>query len=306
MSRTPGSKTPPARRDGAVLATGGSGPSASDLNNEVMLWDISDPLTPKRLGDPLVQHHAPVIGLSFSADGRTLWSANKNVSLIRWNVSDPTRPRHTATAMPDRLDTRSSIAFRPDHRAIASGGTGGVVIRDISSPNNVKLLDRPMSDHTALKILFSNNGNTLITGGDDVLIWDVSTPSQPRRYGSMLGAGKNITALALSADDKTLVVGDFLTGVTLWNVEDPAHPYELGASLSLSDPGVTAVAISPNGRMIATASGTGGVRLWDVSRLQHLHDHLEEEACARAQRGLTEDEWIRHVGSHFPHRQTCT
>lgn len=295
------------RPDGSVLATGSDDIAAADRtdgDNEVMLWDVSDPVTPKRLGEPLLGHHEEVVGLSFSADGKTLWSANKNVSLIRWDVSDPARPRQTAKALTDRWDFQSQVVFRPDHRAIASGGMGGVVIRDISSPDNVRLLDQPM-DHGAADMVFSPDGKTLITGGNDVLLWDVSTAWQPRRYGSALGAGLNITTMALSGDGKTLVVGDFLTGVTLWNVEDPRHPYEIAPSQGMAEPGVTALAISHDGRRIATDSGNGKVVLWDMSRLAYLRDHLVDEACARARRGLSEEEWARHVGSAFSHRPTC-
>lgn len=296
------------RPDGFVLATGSGGTTPANQNNddnEVTLWDVSDPVTPKRLGGPLLGHRDQVVGLSFSADGKTLWSANKNVSLIRWDVSDPAKPRQTAKALTDRIDFRSTVVFRPDHRAIASRGNGGVVIRDISSPDDIRLLDQPMSDHAVADMVFSPDGKTLITGGKEVLLWDVSTAWRPRRYGSALGAGLNIASIALSGDGKTLVVGDFLTGVTLWNVEDPRHPYELSPALGMSEPAVSAVATSHDGRLIATGSSIGEVVLWDASRLRYLRDNLVDEACARARRGLSEDEWTRHVGTAFAHRRTC-
>ncbi|MCP2242599.1 nSTAND1 domain-containing NTPase [Lentzea aerocolonigenes] len=292
------------RPDGFVLAASGGSPDAFGPKvGKVTLWDMSDSVVPKRLGTPLAEGQEQVVGLSFSADGKTLWSADRNVSLTRWDVSDTARPRKTGHALTDRSDHQSMVAFRPDQRAIASHGRGGVVIRDISSPDNVRLLEHPMNDHFAQVMIFSPDGRTLFTGGDDVLIWDVSSAWQPRRYGSQLGAGLDVVSMALSGDGKTLVVADAQDGVTLWNVEDPAHPYRIGTPLTTDKP--TAVALSRNGRMLATGSKSGEVVLWDLSRLHHLREHLTDEACARARRELNEEEWTRHVGPNFDRRQIC-
>ena len=51
--------------DGRILATG------SDANT-VLLWDVTDPGAPRRLGQPLKGPGDPVRGLALSPDGHTL------------------------------------------------------------------------------------------------------------------------------------------------------------------------------------------------------------------------------------------
>jgi WD40 repeat protein len=308
---------------GALLATGnGSGTTepdaATDANQEgavsedrpssVLLWDIHDPTNPHRVAGPLDGSRSSVAALHFSADGRTLWSADHRVSLFRWNVTNSAHPVRTAESMTDRTDYQPSITFRPDNRAIASGtgksGAISVVVRDITDPNNVHLLQTPMTDHRAHTMLFGPDGTLLATGGADVLLWDLTTAWQPRRYGSPLGAGNTVRALALSTDGHTLVVGDADGVITLWDVTDRPLPFRIGTPLTRHQHAITALAISPNGRLLASGDESGIVTLWDLSRLQTIRDHTVDEACARAD-GFTTDEWTRHVAPTIPYRQTC-
>jgi WD40 repeat protein len=289
------------RPDGAVLAAGSGG---KGTNFEVTLWNVTDPVTPRREGVPLLGHDDPVVGLSFSADGETLWSVNRNVSLIRWNVTVPAQARQTAHALPERSDYQDIVAFRSDQRAIASSGPEGVIVRDISDPDNVVLLDMTLRDHYARTMLFSPDGKTLFTGGDDVLVWDMSSAWQPRRYGTALGTGNGVRSLAISTDGETLAVGSEKE-VTLWNVEDPAHPFRLGPPLTVEKGPIDVVALNRDGHLLATGSNSGEVLLWDLSRVRHVRDHLTDEACARARRGLNEDEWIRQVGANLAFRKSC-
>jgi WD40 repeat protein len=51
--------------DGRLLATAG-------FDRLVLLWDVSDPARPRRLGEPLSGHGDRVTTVAFSPDGRTL------------------------------------------------------------------------------------------------------------------------------------------------------------------------------------------------------------------------------------------
>ena len=51
--------------DGHTLATG------SD-DGTVILWDLTDPTRPRRIGDPLTGHTDAVYSVAFAPDGHTL------------------------------------------------------------------------------------------------------------------------------------------------------------------------------------------------------------------------------------------
>lgn len=55
---------------------------------------------------------------------------------------------------------------------------------------------------------------------------------------------------------------------------------------------------TPDGRYLVTVRDTGA-RLWEISPSDMAH-----EACARAARNLTREEWQRFVGRE-PYRKTC-
>lgn len=224
------------RSDGAFLATGSSGEIFDDDKaEEVLLWDVRDPAYPRRVGPALLGLENDVVALQFSPDGGSLWTASSNLTLIRWNVADPDHPLMTAEALKERTDVQPMIAFRPDGAAIASArgffDEGEVAIRDITDPTNVRLLGQPIK-HRASAMLFGPDGTLLVTGGTDVLLWDVLRAWQPQQLGSPLGAGASVLSLALSADGNTLAVGGGDGTISVWDISDRRRPHRIGAPLT--------------------------------------------------------------------------
>jgi hypothetical protein len=60
---------------------------------------------------------------------------------------------------------------------------------------------------------------------------------------------------------------------------------------------VTAGAIGHNNRILASASSDHVISLWNVDRVA--------DACARAHRNLSLDEWTAFLGAEFPCCETC-
>jgi WD40 repeat protein len=54
----------------------------------VILWDVSDPTRPHRLGDPLTGHTDPVFEVAWSADGRSLATGSTDHTAILWDVAN--------------------------------------------------------------------------------------------------------------------------------------------------------------------------------------------------------------------------
>ena len=63
--------------DGNTLATAGR-------DRVVLLWDVSDPAQPRRLGDPLDGHSEAVSSIAFTPDGRTLATAGWDRQVLLW------------------------------------------------------------------------------------------------------------------------------------------------------------------------------------------------------------------------------
>lgn len=84
-----------------------------------------------------------------------------------------------------------------------------------------------------------------------------------------------IGASTFSPDGSTLVLGDSLGGVSLWDVETGLQRKALFAHVDV----VQSIAFSPDGRTMASGSRDGNVVLWDMERavsLRTLSGHVDE------------------------------
>jgi len=66
--------------DGHTLAT-------ASYDRTAILWDVTDPAAPRRLGGPLTGHTNGVSAVAFAPDGRTLATAGDDRTAILWDVT---------------------------------------------------------------------------------------------------------------------------------------------------------------------------------------------------------------------------
>ena len=89
-----------------------------------------------------------------------------------------------------------------------------------------------------------------------IQVWDTATE---QRVFTVEKHDRNIEALVLSPDSKTLASADNANSVQLWDVESGRLQYTLKAATSFQ-----VLAFSPDGSLLATGSSDGILRLWDI------------------------------------------
>jgi len=113
------------------------------------------------------------------------------------------------------------------------------------------------------KVALSASGNLLAatTGvNGDVLLYDLSQPTQPQRVATITQRG--VTALGFSPDETQLALGDVRGFVTLVDSSDPTR--SLG-SFRAHGSEIQALLYFPDDLILATASQDGTVRLWGLA-----------------------------------------
>jgi WD40 repeat protein/Flp pilus assembly protein TadD len=268
--------------DGALLAAGFD-------DTTVRLWQMA---TGRPVGEPM-RHQGPVTSVRFSADGKLLVAAAKNVAQF-WEVSTSQAfgqplphpgPVTAAALSPDGLtlatgsldgtariwDVSRSPAEPLRHqdfvRAVAFSPQGNL-LASVSDDETARLWDlatnkelRVLRGHTdgLTSVAFSLDGKRLATASvdDTARLWDVATGREER---VLRGHTETVRSVAFGRNGKLLVTGSDDGTARLW---DAINGQPIGKPCS--HPGhIESVAVSPDSRLVATASNSGTAQLWDV------------------------------------------
>jgi RNA polymerase sigma factor (sigma-70 family) len=241
----------------------------------IRLWSL---LTRKERQRWVIQG-SEVRQVAFSPDGKTL--AVIVSSMLRTDLA----PNFTVRLLdPDTgKETRqlgrcffrlSCLAFAPDGKTLAAGGSNKVVAL-WETATGKPLLDEGNHQHSVTSLAFAPGGRILYSASYDTTIraWDVATGKEIRR---LIGHEGLVRCIAVSPDGKLLVSG----GGTLSNTREKSlRLWDLATGTerdwAVKDRGlVSAVAFSADGKTAASAGPlldpltqrtTGRlIQLWDV------------------------------------------
>jgi WD40 repeat protein len=235
--------------DGRLLA------SSSRGDNALLLWDLT---TRQRFG--LVKGSNAVSGVAFSPDGKLLVTGGGDRFLSVFDVGS----RKLFKQLKGPQSFVQAVAFKPnDNETVASVDQGGnVLLFNVTSGGFFAF--PKVHGGQANALAFSKDGQTLVTGGGDgVVFWDV--PGH-RALTAALKSG-DVETIAFS-DQGLVASGSFDGGVRLW---DSVKREPVGPVLRSTSTGyVSSVAFGPDGRTLASSASDSRVALWNVAQPQRL------------------------------------
>jgi WD40 repeat protein len=256
-------------------------------------------------------HSAPISGLSFGPDGRTLISTGGD-QVITWDVGR----RAVAATRPMDEDRVPVRAVSPNGKTMAEAlFDGHLRLTELATGQSRELQAGPRVSALAFapdgKVLVAVEFGSVPPDGDPRPIrrWDVATGAPQPSFEP--GAARS-TRLCFSQDGRRLAASDFASGARVWEwpsgrllwqappragAINPAGPVALspdGRKLALAGQGpvhlfdaatgqaageleghagaTQSVAFAPDGRTLATGGTDGLVRIWDVETGAPIHN----------------------------------
>jgi WD40 repeat protein len=248
--------------------------AAAYADGTALLWDVSDPSHPRRLGSlPRPSAATALFSVAMSPFGPVVavggggQRADGVVEL--WSIANPSRPTQLATLRLGYGDTAYSVVFDPRQPTIAVGSADGSVYRwDVGDPADPSPLPTVPGPGGAVETLqFSPNAELLAAGSADGLVelWGSEASNRLRALAPPLtGPSEIVYSVAFAPDGDTLAVGDRDGTVWLWDIARPEAPHVLGEPLKDATSWVDSVAFSPDGTTLAVGSSDDNVKLWDL------------------------------------------
>ncbi|MFI0483485.1 hypothetical protein [Actinomadura sp. 9N215] len=151
------------------------------------LWDITDPGSPRQLGQGLTGHEDAVRSAAMSPSGNLLITGSGDGAAILWDVKDPGKARRLGDPLvPHSLNSAMHMAFAPTTDLMVTGGIeGDAYLWDLGNRILPRRLGTALDDNVdaVLHVAFSADGRILATAGSegDVVLWNLRPTYELRR-----------------------------------------------------------------------------------------------------------------------------
>ena len=233
----------------------------ASFSGVAQVWDAET-------GDELLVlsgHLDKVHNAVYSPDGRRIATASSDNTVKVWDAANGqelfTLTGHGDGAVAEQYPGVLDVVFSPDGQRLATAGADGIgKVWDLKTGEEILTL----TGHTSglIRILFSPDGNILVTTSDDpdatARIWDAATGKQLH---VLAGHPGRIWAATFSPDGSRVVTAGWEGAIKMWDVTTGQELTTFVGHTST----VAAVSFNPDGSRLATAGGDGTIRIWDVA-----------------------------------------
>jgi WD40 repeat protein len=241
----------------------------------------------------LEKHKAPVVGISFSPDGKKIVSGGVEGVMI-WEKSGK-----LIRIIPTK-DQVWGVTFSHDGTKIISTNNDGIVRIWSSGEEFFKHEPLNLSGHIGkvFAVASRQDSEVIATSGDDgtIRLWDINSTSrnqnfQSRKDESVIKDKGTIYSIDFSPNNKYIASTGYHDGkVKIWDFSERGFAHskpiiELDFSESSKDKNnldnniVSSVSFSPDGSMLAASNYKGFISIWSVkgwNKINEFHAHTDQ------------------------------
>ncbi|KAL5526912.1 hypothetical protein ACEPAF_8639 [Sanghuangporus sanghuang] len=229
------------------------------VSNGKVSYSENGDAVPAQFEDVRIQVVSPdgkyVIGFKDTKIGIWDTGTGKRVSAL-FNVGDVT-----------------SIVVSPDGKRLATEHAGALRIWDVDSGALVKEFES-FDVRYVFSIAFSPDGKRVVSGGDEIVVWDIDCTTTSGQRIFCQGHTSFITSAIFTPDGKRVISGSKDSSIRIWDVGGLVG---LGGSTEIVSRAfeahtevVKSVAFSPDGKRIVSGSWDKSLRIWDADDGKHL------------------------------------
>jgi WD40 repeat protein len=249
--------------NGIAFSPDGQHIASASGDKTVKLWETAT----GRLVRQYTGHSDAVSSVVFSPDGSAIISTSHDRTTRYWSVTTGQVIWSSTADIPSYL---AEYARVDGHHVIASGGRGMNLV-DQKDGTVLRKLAVGAGEHYDAVVVFTPDGNRLVTTGAGLTEWDSSTGQLRNTHVS--GEVGRIANVAQSPDGKWIVPINDRDAVMVWDLHERKAIPKIEATKSESG-FVFAFDATPDARRLVTstiADGDNPARIWDIPTGKLLH-----------------------------------
>ncbi|MFG2445646.1 WD40 repeat domain-containing protein [Nocardia fluminea] len=279
-----------------VAIAPGAARAVTRTETTIQVWDIADPVRPRRVGAPLSAAGVDIRAITFGPDGALAIGRSMTQTV---DIFDVTGEPQLRSSIRFGRGYPTSLAFSPDGGLLAVGShrTGNVSVFSTTSTARpvAELSDLRTPGQTIALALSSHN--TLAVGTlTGAFVYQLGTPgTAPRVLAAPSGANGSAGSVAFDPAGTLLAIDDIVSGtILLWDFSDPGRPTSYATiARGQRHRQPTMLAFAADGAVLTESAVDGTLRRWRTDAAAEA-----DRICASGTTRITREEWADALPGH--------